>query len=273
MIPDFTTVTGVDAKHLRQLAMVWPTWKRHKHSTIGVNPMVIFYEREQVRPEQVRAICDHPRLTVCPWPPEGVEFSGDDASKWTNRQRHKMLAGFVYVPAIAVETPYWLKLDTDAVATGQEDWIDPTWFEGNPAIVSHPWGFTRPPNQMLQLDDWVGKHYERMPLFHGTQPLKLAPKPGEDRLNHKRIGSWCAFFRSDFNRACAKAAQDSLGPCQLPVASQDGFTFYCATRLGEKVVRPSMKRHGWTCFSTEGNIARVVQKSMKENDDGSTYAP
>jgi hypothetical protein len=264
MTPNFTTVTGCDLKHLRQLAMVYPTWVKNKPG-LRKCPMVIFYERSQVTAEQVRAVCDHPQLSIYALPPEGVTFSGDDHDKWTNRQRHKMLAGFVYVPAVAVSTEYWLKLDTDAVATGHDDWIDPIWFDGDPAIVSHPWGFTRPANQMLILDAWVDKHYELLKLFHGTQPLQLIPRPGENRLNHSRIGSWCAFFRTDFNRACAKAAQDSLGPCQLPVASQDGFTFYCATRLGLKVVRPSMKKHGWTCLSTEHNIQNAVHEAMKEN--------
>lgn len=267
MIPDFTTVVGVDARHLRQLAMVWPTWRKHKPDIVK-NPMVIFVERTEVTTEQVRAVCDHPVLSVYSWPPAGVSFSGDNSSKWENPQRHKMLAGHVYVPAMVVKTKYFLKIDTDAIATGQPDWINPSWFDGEPAIVSHPWGFTRPGDQMLKLDAWAND----VPLFVNTSPLNLWPRPGEDRVCHKRIGSWCAFFNTEFNHKCACAAQQSLGECQLPVASQDGFTWYCATRLGLKVVRPSMKRLGWQVFSTDGNVAKTVQEAMKENGDGPTLA-
>ena len=174
-----------------------------------------------------------------------------------------MLAGYVYVPAVAVKTPYWLKLDTDAVATGMEDWIDPEWFKDDPAIVSHPWGFTRPPNQMLELDAWVQEHLDVMPMFQGSKPLNLAPKPGEERVRHSRIISWCAFFKTSFNKACASAAAASLGMCQLPVASQDGFTFYCAKRLGLGIVRPSMKRCGWNVWSTEWNISYHARQAME----------
>lgn len=263
-IPDFTTVTGVDRKHLRQLAMTWPTWRRHKSQTILRNPLVVFHERTQVRAEEVRSVCDHPHLTTVAWPPEGQSFYGDNSSKWESVDRHKMLAGFVYVPASSVvATPYFLKLDTDAVATGVEDWIDAAWFADDPAIVAPPWGFTRPADQMLRLDAWAND----LELFKGTQPLGLAPRPGEDRVCHPRIGSWCAFFNNEFNRLCAMAALESVGSYQLPVASQDGFLFYAATRLGRRVVRPRMKARGWDVWSTEGNIARAVQRSM-ENHNG-----
>lgn len=261
---DYTIVTGVDAKHLWQLQKTWPTWKKHKPDLL-CHKMVVFYDYDSVTLEQVAAVIDHPVMDIVPWPPKsGIEFAGDDSSKWTNRQRHKMLAAFVYVPAEHVKTPYWLKLDTDAVATGEPDWIDPAWFNGNPAIISHPWGFTRPGDQMLQLDRWVADHIDVMHAFHGTSPLNLAPKPGEDRVRHRRIGSWCAFFNTKFNVLCASLASASMGPYQLPVASQDGFTWYVATRLGLGVMRVKMKLHGWQVWSTDFNVRYYSQQALEQ---------
>jgi hypothetical protein len=267
LVPNFTTVTAVDAKHILQLAMTWPTWRKWKPDIIK-NPMLIFYEHTQVKPEQIHAVCNHPNLKLVPWPPEGVVFAGDDSSKWSNTQRHKMLAGFVYVPAEHIKTPYWLKLDTDAVATGMPEWIDPNWFVGEPAIISHPWGFTRPADQMLQLDAFIEKYWEKdsgpTSIFNGTKSLNLIPNPGEDRLCHKRIGSWCGFFHSDFNRICASVASYVLGSPQLPVASQDGYTFYMATRLNLGVVRTSMKKRGFQVWATMDNIRKAVKESMEK---------
>ena len=131
MIPDYTTVVGVDERHLKQLAMVWPTWKRHKPKTILEHPMVVFYDRFQVEIGQIKNVIDHPRLTTVSWPPEGVGYEGDPNTKWYNPRRYMMLAGYVHVPRCVVKTPYWFKIDTDSVATGNDDWINPEWFEGS----------------------------------------------------------------------------------------------------------------------------------------------
>jgi hypothetical protein len=267
MIPEFTTVVGVDGSHLRQLATVWPTWRKHKRSTIVANPMLVFFDRTVVTADRIRALIDHPNMKTCAWPPEGIQYKGDDSSKWDNLQRHKMLSGFVHVPAVFVQTPYWLKLDTDVIATGMEDWIDPKWFDGDPAIISHPWCFTRPPDQMLKLDDWASNNMDELHMLHDTEPLKLMPKPYSDRVFHKRIISWCAFFNSAFNRQCAEAAKTTIGRCQIPVPSQDGFLFYCAKRMGLPIVRPRMKNCGWQVWATERNISRHVMEIMSEERD------
>ncbi|KKL21208.1 hypothetical protein LCGC14_2447740, partial [marine sediment metagenome] len=151
---DYTLVCGVDAKHIRQLAWVWPTWKFHKPSLLN-HPMIVFYDTSQVKEEEIRRVVDHPNLTIVPWPPKGVTYERSMEGKFGDPQRYKMLAGFVYVPWRYVQTKYWLKLDVDTVATGQDDWIDEKWFENSPAIVAQPWGFTKPPDQMQMLDKWA----------------------------------------------------------------------------------------------------------------------
>lgn len=250
-IPDYTTVVGVDDKHLDQLSRSWPTWKKFKPSLLD-HPMLIFRDRTQVMEDAVRRVVDHPDLTVIEWPFAGVQYTGsvctdgtDDekyAALWQHPQRYKMLAGFVHVPAIHVQTPYWLKLDTCMLATGQDDWIDPNWFDDDPVIVAHRWGYTKPANQMVKLD-WWAEHDIHVEDWFDNAPLDLLPEG--DRVSHKRIISICAFFDTAFTQDAALLAASSVGTGLLPVPSQDGFMWYVAKRKGFGIKRVNMKKQGW----------------------------
>ncbi len=265
---NYTTVVGVDEKHLRQLALVWPTWRKHKPSLLD-HPMVVFYDRYQVTVDQVMGVCDHSKLKIVPWPPDGVSYSGG-TDRWhdPDPQRKKMLAGFVHVPTTtsplghcSVETDYWLKLDTDTIATGCDDWIDPAWFEGNPAIVAQKWGFTKPGDQMVMLDKWADEFcYAKINRY---RPLNLIPKPGASRISHKRIISWCGFFQTDFTLLCSVLAERSCGRGQLPVPSQDGYMWYCAKRMEEGIERINVKSRGWLHRSSMRNVEQESAKALE----------
>lgn len=257
---DYTLVIGVDRKHLRQLKMVWPTWARHKPEFLE-RPMVIFYDQTEVTEWDVRQAVTHPNPLFYAWPPKGVTYNGNRDDKWHHPQRYKMLSGFVHVPALTVDTPYWLKLDTDVVATGQPDWIDPKWFRNTPAIVSHRWAFTKPANQMLLLDEWVEQNRRQLYVLSQHPPLNLVPQEGSERLGHWRIISWCGFFNTTLTRLASDCANATCGSFQLPVPSQDGYLWYVATRLGHEVVRTIMKERGWEWWSTEGNIRKAVDRA------------
>lgn len=265
MIPDYTLVVGVDAKHLQQLSWSWPTWKRHKPSLLE-HPMIVFRDKEEVTEDDVRAVVDHPNLLVQPWPFKDATYRGAGESKWTDPQRYKMLAGFVYIPALLVNTSYWLKIDTDVIATGHDNWIDPEWFRKDPAVVSHRWGYTKPPEQMLVLDRWFAANADKMPLaWAATNPLNLAPKPGENKVGHKRIISWCSFWDTQFTNECAVAAARTCpGKGQLPVPSQDGYLWYMAKRTGREIWRVNMKagNRGWEHWSNERNVREAAERAM-----------
>jgi len=254
---DFTTVCGVDSKHFQQLCWTWPTWKKWKPNILEM-PMLIF--RESSVPEsQIRANIDHPELMVVEWPPESATYSGDTDSKWYHPQRYKMLSGFVHVPALYVETPYWLKLDTDVVANHTPDWIDEDWFRDDPAIIAHRWGYTKPPNQMELLDNWVRENQDQMPWLSLKEPLHLYPEPNATRVSHARIISFCGFFQTKFSQHCSTIAERVCGIGQLPVPSQDGFHWYAAKRIGYKIIRTNMKSRGWQHWSTTDNILKAVE--------------
>lgn len=265
--PDYSTVVGVDQYHFWQLAMTWPTWKRHKPSLLK-QPMVVFCNSsEPFFHRKVKQMIDHPDLRTIEWPISGLDWDrqeGKRGDKFSIPHRAMMLSGFVYVPAAFVQTSHWLKLDTDVVATGMDDWIDPAWFDGCPAIVSHRWTFTRPADQMLKMDQWVEKNRERMPPeIARSEPLNLVPRPGWDRVGHKRIISWCGFFDTTWTRSTAMLTRQTDGTFRLPIPSQDGFLFYMAARGGKKVVRANMKSRGWQHWSTWDNIEKHAREAMK----------
>jgi len=264
---DYTLVVGVDKKHLEQLQHTWPTWKKHKPSLLDV-PMVVFRDRHQVTETEVHRVVDHPRLSVVAWPLDSFEHrynyqASAQPSKWNNPQRHKMLSGFVYVPSVAVMTRYWLKIDTDTVATGNDDWIDDSWFDNCPAIIAQPWPYTKPPDQMMKLDKWVNDCELDLPMLNSCPPLELRPNPGSGCLRHHRIISWCGFFHTRFTAKAASWAGRTGAPGSLPVPSQDGYLYYCAKRLGFGVVRAGMKKRGWQHWSTMANIKAHSAEAMK----------
>jgi hypothetical protein len=260
MVPDFTVVIGVDARHLRQLAMVWPTWVKNKPSTFNSErPLLIFFDRDQVTREAVcEVIGPHSALGVFPWPPypDVVYEGGDD--KWTNAQRYKMLAGYVHVPAMLCRTKYFLKIDVDCPAMGQDDWVDSTWFVDNPAIIASPWHYTKPPDQMMRLDAWS----EGIPHFC-KPPLNLVPESGANKVKHKRICSWCGFFRTDVARIISNWCSVRCGAFKLPVPSQDGLFWYFSTRMGLPIVRVQMKDRGWQLCSSDSGITHHAALAMQ----------
>ncbi len=264
MIP-YTLVCGVDASHLRQLAVTWPTWKKHKPDLLN-HRMIVFRDKDQVSSKEIMDMVDHPNLSIYSWPTGNANYGDATRDKWTNPQRVKMLTGFVYISALFVKTKYWLKLDTDVVATGQPDWIDQDWFNNDPAIICHAWGFTRPAKQMLKLDAWVAanSHREEFREIASKPPLNLHPEEGSDRVCHPRIISWCGFFKTSLSRTCVKLSEASGRPYTMPVPTQDGLMWYVAKRLRMGISRQQMKKRGWSQWLTWKNIETHAREAMKD---------
>lgn len=252
---DYTTVIGVDESHIEKLRLVFPTWVAHKPSLLN-HRLVIFYDiNSNCHPLTIsRIVHQHPDIDIYAWPPPGVAYDDiPSMGRFGGAQRYKMLAGFVHCPRFRVETDYWLKLDLDTVATGQDNWIDEKWFEDKPAIVAHPWNYTKPPDQMITLDLWASQCHHIAQL-ENTQPLNLRPEPGSSMVSHKRIISWCGFFNTDFTADCSRAAEATCGIGKLPVPSQDGYMWYMAQRRGLPIRRENMKKCGWAHCGSERSI-------------------
>jgi hypothetical protein len=256
---DYTTVLGIDESHLRQLELTWPTWIRFKPSLLD-HPLIVFCDRV-LDLDRVRAvISEHADVQIGHWPPAGVEYPVG-TTKWDDQQRYKMLAGFVHVPPMLVCTPYWLKLDTDTVATDMDDWIEESWFKDTPAIVAPGWPYTKPPDQVIVLDKWADDN--KIEGLSDFLPLDLRPSPGSDLVRHKRIISWCGFFNTEFSRRCSKIAEQTCGRGKLPVPSQDGFHFYVAKRGDFVIRRENMKSRGWRHESSLRGIINAIDELNK----------
>ena len=104
---DFTTIVGIDRQHLAELRCTWPTWKRHRPEILQ-QPLLAICDGE-VSDEQWNeelTFLDHPDVRRILWIQPGVS------------QREKMLTGLTVLPGREVLTAWYLKLDTDVVATG-----------------------------------------------------------------------------------------------------------------------------------------------------------
>lgn len=266
---DYTLVVGVDRKHLEQLSHTWPSWITHKPSLLDV-PMLVFHDHvgeQAVTEREVRSVLRRPHLKIVPWPAdEKIIYGGDPKSKWFHPQRYKMLAGFVHVTATHVSTPYWLKLDTDVVATGKDDWIDKRWFRGDPAIVCQKWHYTKPPNQMIELDAWVKENRDAMSWLASRPPLNLVPEPDANKVKHERIISWCGFFSTALTKYISEVATGICGEGMLPVPSQDGYVWYMAKRMGHVIRRVDMRSRGWQQWSSMLNVKIHAARAIEGED-------
>ncbi len=240
----FTTIVGVDEHHVKELELVWPTWKRFK-SEIMQNPLLIVCDASISVSEWNCKLkfLDHPDM-------RRVQWTMPDCS-----QREKMLNGISFGVANYVHTPWFLKLDTDTVATEEKKWIDPEWFSANeegeyPVFVSHPWGYTKPPEAIDLLDQWA----QQVSQLSDYEDLEIHPEPGRDKLIHSRITSWCYFGNT-------KWTQNMLQCCpeRLPVPSHDTFFWYCAERQKRFYQKVRMTKCGWKHLGRYSSLQKHFQ--------------
>lgn len=266
---DFTPVIGVDAKTLPQLHLTAPTWARYRPEMFR-QPWLVFYDAAQVTLTEVRdtlvAAGKTRDVRAFQWPTiERVAYAN---------QREKMLSGFCHVCRF-VETPWWLKVDTDAVALRESDWAPDEWFrqqvdttlppaamnyqDGYNVIIASPWGYTKPADQMDQLDQWG----DLVPGLREYPRLDIPFTPGGRRARHARIASWVSFYRTDWSRFASDLALHYAGRDRLPVPSQDGYHFFVAKRRGDRILRAQMKRRGWTNCPRLEQLKTTVAKALR----------
>ena len=221
---DFTTLVAVDYLHVQELEITWPLWAERKPEILD-RPLLIIADGHADW-EQRLSFLGHRNMTIKKWTPAAGAFGS---------QRESMLTSLVRA-AEFIETPWYLKIDTDAHATRDGEWIDGKWFDGDPVIVSHRWGYTKPARSLKVLDNWAGMHQE---LQYNEPPVKDYD-PNARIAKHPRIISYVMFGDTQFTRWASR-----LCPGRLPVPSQDTYLWYCAARSGQRVSRVNMKSAGW----------------------------
>lgn len=271
-MPEFTTVVGVDAKTLPQLELTLPTWHKYRPEMFR-QPWLIFYDRVAVTLPWLRRTVGH-LLHGCDV--RAVAWPSDPRACYPT-QRERMLSGFVHAPRF-VATDWWLKVDTDAVALHATDWLPPAWFEQQPqpeqpktdidpyipyapgynVWIASPWGYTKPADQMQQLDAWG----DGVDALQPYPRLDVPFEPGARRARHRRMASWVSFYRTDWSRYASEVARHYCSPNHIPVPSQDGYHFYFAQRRGDRYLRAQMKRRGWTNCPRAKQLMETTAKAM-----------
>jgi len=239
-----TLILGIDREHLEELRVTWPTWMRFKPE-LRQMPLVIFYDPLQVDLGQALFLQEHPQVRFVPW-------------NWPlgRNQREKMLTGWVHIPATEIRTPWYLKLDTDVVATGPGPWMHESWFESapdgrQPVFISSVWRYSKPRYVIDLLDDWA----DEIPALSRFPRLDLPYSSDSVRVYHPRIISWFFLASTEWT----KEVFHWLGSDgRLPHPSQDTFLFYCAQRGRRWFIRDNISQYRWAHRRLK-NIRKIIK--------------
>ncbi|MDX1964958.1 MAG: hypothetical protein SFX18_17555 [Pirellulales bacterium] len=225
---EFTTIVAVDELHLPELRLVWPTWEMNRPEILK-QPLLIICDGNRSLSsweEQLRFV-NHPEKRLVSWNMTDVS------------QREKMLTGLVVCAATKINTPWYLKLDTDVAAIRSGNWLDLSWFSPSqdgrmPVFIAPAWGYTKPANILTELDKWGDNNN----FIKSFPRLNFPIRDGQERFCHPRIISWCFFGNTDWTKKIWAECGE-----RLPVPSQDTFLWYCAHRRGDYYVRQRMNEH------------------------------
>lgn len=248
----FTTVIAADSEHLEELAIVWPTWAKHRPEILA-NPMLLMLDMDANQdesggyysdPHQAVAFLDHPNLSI------HLVVKTDPSVS----QREFMLTQFVDYAPFQIDTNYFLKLDTDVVAVEGGEWFKRSWFDDYPAFVASPWGYSKPADSMMIMDEWANRH----PEFRDSLPLNLTFDGTSDRVFHPRVISYVYWGRADWHRTIATFFDE-----RMPIASQDGYCWYCAERLHEHYVRVRQSHFGWRHINGIDRLREAARKVLE----------
>lgn len=242
-VADITLVLGVDARHLEELRWVWPSWMQHKPELRNM-PAIVFYDASQVHPGQAGFVDRDLSVRWVPWEMPSARS-----------QREKMLSGFVHIPATEVKTPWYLKLDTDVLATGAGTWLKPQWMQpdergDNACFVSSAWGYGKPRYLIDLYDDWGDSVVELREFPRLNIPYSSTAR----RVYHRRIISWFFLGNTEWTRQVAGFIDATQ---RLPYPSHDTYMFYCAARTKKRMIIERMKRFHWS----HGRILSMRKKA------------
>jgi hypothetical protein len=248
ILDELTLLLAVDESHIEQLATVWPTWTRFRPEFREI-PILVSYDAEcSVNELAIHSIIDNPNVRMLPWRMDNAES-----------QRERMLTSFVKAAGQEVKTKWYLKLDTDIVASSTGAWLETGWFRTDddgrlPAFISSPWGYSKPADAIEKLDNWAD----------GVDGLARFPRldipfdPRKERVRHSRIASWCFFGNTEWTQEVASYAKG-----RLPVPSHDTFLFYCAARRGDFYRREKMGDRGWEVVSSMRRLRRRCSEILE----------
>lgn len=270
-----TVVVGVDEHTLPMLEVSLPTWLKNRPQMRDM-PWLVFYDGLESRP----SLEFLHRMPLVNWEAL-IAYHGSQYET----QREKMLSGWVHVPPKYVTTPFWMKIDCDALALEpNEDWLDPEWFEPEPVGIEFPtdgtakltgynniiasgWSYTKAKGGGGNIYDWAtvleGWGDKVCP---NSERLGLYQKINDEgtKIKTHRIASWLSYYRTDWTKELALACSSTCGEGKLPVPSQDTVAWFYAERSGARYHTAKMKRKGWTNVSRLENLRERAKLIMEE---------
>ena len=256
-----TIVVALDAKTYPFFLRSLPVWVTLQTELFRC-PWVIMFDRNWLGGyDHVGFVARHmarhfgtPSIMVREWPPEPMP-----PDTYAN-QRDKMLTSFVMGAPLDVTTPWWIKIDVDALPHDRKPWFDDAWIadEAEHVLVGARWGYTKPPEQMPTLERWA----DGVVGLREHARLGLVATPGENKLKHPRIASWICLVKTAWSRRVIGYAEQRCPLHRMPVPSQDGFHWYCAARERLPIIRTNWKRRGWGNYSsTRSHGEKVMEMS------------
>jgi hypothetical protein len=216
-----TVVVAVDNQHLNELLVSLPTWIKFKG--FDKYPFLVIYDSSQLHPSD-------DRFEI--FKGLNVEYVGfrNHLDAYTT-QREKMLTALTVMPGLWVKTKYYLKIDTDCVATDDQKWFDESWLNKGYVFITNAWASTKPANAIELLDQWGAM---RFPVSE-FKPLNLPYDPADGKIKHKRIISWLFLCNTEWSAKVAEYFNHD-GIYKLPSisdkeykVSQDTVLWYIAT--------------------------------------------
>jgi hypothetical protein len=230
LLNNITLVLCIDNFHLDELKFAWKTWKFFKPELINIPNKILLYDIEIKN-----------RLSELSFLDESFTLYEFKNKSYYVSQRDAMLTSW-FEAAKQVKTKFYMKIDTDCFATNNStDWISAIQDRNDFRIISNPWGYTKNPQRLINLDNWgdialCTKNYPR---------LNLIPNEGSNQIIHSRIISFLGIFDTNWTNLITEDCWKN-DHYELPDPSQDTFTWYCAERRNDPIKRIRFKRFGFS---------------------------
>ena len=228
-----TVVTACDVNHLPRLNATLPTWVRLKKLTC---PIIVFMHGVKLDDPSLNLIKEYDNVRFVDWDQPGAET-----------QRERMLSAFVLGVAKEVKTEFWLKLDSDTVATNANSFMKDGFFEYD--MIGHKWGYTKPGTMVPKIDYWMdgldklGK-LEKYDFKGAEKKYKIdgdLDNPKKTKFISKRVISCIRLMKTSVTQEIASNV--IFG--RLPVFSEDTLVWRWCERLDLKWGRHNFKKAGW----------------------------
>lgn len=182
-LDDITLVLCVDNSHIKELVFAWKTWHFFKPELTAFKHKVLLYDQEASN-----------RLSELNFLDKSFQLYEFKNKKYYASQRDAMLTSW-FEAVRCVKTKFYIKIDTDCFATNtNKDWISAIQDRDQYKIISNPWGYTKNPQRLIDLDNWGDTtiHIKDYPR------LNLIPNEGSNKIIHPRIISFLGVFDTDW---------------------------------------------------------------------------